>query len=244
MKSSSAHEDIGRFLAWAARPKETPARNEELHRLVRRYYEEPDFASAVDEVFAGAGLDLDVDDRDGIIATARNHSPLRLTVTDVSKRAPQHHRAVLGAVILAVARTAYPDSSMLDDPDRIAVFTTQSVVDTLDRVAESLAENSTDDSDIDDDLVEAWRRWIDLSPARPNARRRSTGDRAGLVAKVCKILAEAGFLAAKGDTDGGVWAARPRFRYAVGTLCDDSDLFRLVNGLADRSADAHEATLA
>lgn len=241
MKSPSAHEDIGRFLAWAARPKETPARNEELHRLVRRYYEEPDFAAAVDDVFTGAGLDLEVDERDGIIATARNHSPLRLTVTDVSKRAPNQHRAVLGAVILAVARTAYPDPAMLDDPDRIPVFTTQSVVDTLDRVAQSLAENSAEDSDVDDDLIEAWRRWTDLSPARPNARRRSTGDRAGVVVKVCKVLTEAGFLTAKGDADGGVWSARLRFRYAVGALCDDSELFRLVNGLADRAADASEA---
>ncbi|WP_280392306.1 hypothetical protein [Nocardia brasiliensis] len=241
MKSPSAHEDIGRFLAWAARPKETPARNEELHRLVRRYYEEPDFAAAVDEVFAGAGLDLDVDERDGIIATARNHSPLRLTATDVSKRAPLQHRAVLGAVILAVARTAYPDPAMIDDPDRMPVFTTQSVVDTLDRVAQSIAEDSADDSDVDDDLVEAWRRWSDLSPARPNARRRSTGDRAGVVVKVCKILLEAGFLTAKGDADGGVWAARPRFRYAVGALCNDSELFRLVNGWADRTIDPSAA---
>lgn len=33
--------------------------------------------------------------------------------------------AVIGAVILAVARTAYPEPSMVDDPDRMAVFTTQ-----------------------------------------------------------------------------------------------------------------------
>ncbi|MGY0500675.1 hypothetical protein ACWZHB_19490 [Nocardia sp. FBN12] len=240
MRAPSEYEDVGRFLAWAARPKETPARNEELHRLVRRYYEDSDFAAAVDGVFAGAGLDVSVDERDGIIATARTHSPLRLTVADVSKRAPQAHRALLGAVILAVARTVYPDPAMIDDPDRIAVFTTQSVVDTLDRVAQSLAENSADDSDIDDDLIEAWRRWSDLSPARPNARRRSTGDRPGIVVRVCKILVEAGFLTAKGDADGGVWAARPRFRYAVGALCDDSELFRLVNGLAGGSGNASE----
>ncbi|WP_280351856.1 hypothetical protein [Nocardia abscessus] len=235
MRSPDDYEDIGRFLAWAARPRETPARSEELHRLVTRYTDEPDFASAVERVFAGAGLDLVVDARDGIIATARNHSPLRLTVTDVSKRSPQQHRAVIGVVVLAVARTAYPEPAMLDDPDRIVVFTTQSVVDTLDRVAQTLADGAAGDTDIDDDLVEAWRRWTDLSPARPGARRRSTGDRAGIVNRVCKILAEAGYLTFKGETDGGVWSARPRFRYAVTALSDDSELFRLVNDLADRA---------
>ncbi|WP_405497221.1 hypothetical protein [Nocardia sp. NBC_00511] len=237
MRSPDDYEDIGRCLAWAARPREIPTRNAELHRLVTRYVEEPDFAAAVERVFAGAGLDLAVDVRDGIIVTARNHSPLRLTVSDVSKRAPQHHRAVIGVVLLALARTAYPESAMLDDPDRMVVFTTQSVVDTLDRIATTLKESSADDTDIDDDLIEAWRRWIDLTTTRPDARRRSPGDRPGIVNRVCKVLAESGYLTFKGETDGGVWSARPRLRHAVTMLSDDSEFFRLVNDLADRAAD-------
>jgi hypothetical protein len=223
--------DLGRLLAWASRPRETPARHDDYHRVVARYRDDPDFAAAADAMFTGAGLRVVVDPRDGVILTAEADSPLRVTLADVMKRAGHHHRAVIGAVILAVARTAYPEPAMVDDPDRIAIFTTQSVVDALDRIAQAQAEATTDDGDLDDDLVEAWRRWQALAPARPNARRRSTGDRSGVVTRVCKLLTEAGYLTVRGETDGGTWTARTRFRHAVAALCADSALYVVVNGL-------------
>lgn len=234
--------DIGRILAWAARPRETPGRHDDYYRLVTRYRNEPDFAAAVDAVFSGAGLRLAVDERDGAIVTAMQDSSLRVTVTDIMKRAQPYHRAVIGAVILAVARTAYPEGSMLDDPDRIAVFTTQSVVNTLDRAAQIHADATSEDGELDEDRVESWRRWLTLSEARPNARRHSMGDRPGAVNRVCRFLADAGYLTARGDTDGGTWLARPRFRHAVAALCEDSELYALVNGLADvTSADGPQS---
>lgn len=147
------------------------------------------------------------------------------------KRAQPYHRSVMGAVILAVARTAYPESGMLDDPDRIAVFTTQAVVDTLDRAAQQLADETTEDSDVDENQVEAWRRWLDLPPARPQSQRHSAGERPGAVNRICNILAKAGYLNAKGETDGGTWSARPRFRHAVADLAEDSDLYSVLNNL-------------
>lgn len=225
--------DIGRMLAWAARPRETPGRHDDYHRVVARYRNEPDFAAMVDAVFTGAGLYLLVDDRDGIVATANADSPLRITASDVVKRAQPAHRAAIGAVILAIARSAYPDGSMLDDPDRVAVFTTQSVVDALDRAVQAHAEATGEDGDVNDDLVEAWRQWSALPTARPNAQRRSANDRPGLVNRVCRMLTDAGYLTARGDTDGGTWLARPRFRHAVTVLCEDSDLYAVVNQLTD-----------
>jgi hypothetical protein len=230
--------DIGRFLGWAAQPSATPGRNEELARIVTRYRDDTDFADAVDRVFSGAGLDLHVDDRVGIVVTARQHSMLRLTVADVLKRAPSDHRAVVGAVILAVARTAYPEPGMVDDPDRIAVFTTQTVVDTLDRAARAHRDAAERDGDVDEELVEAWRRWDALTTARPYAQRRSTGDRAGMVNRICRVLAEAGYLTHRGQTDGGTWVSRPRFRFAVAALTEDSDLYAAVNGLLAERRDA------
>jgi hypothetical protein len=98
--------DIGRMLGWAARPRETPARHDDYHRLIMRYRNDADFASAVDAVFIGAGLYLIVDDREGGIVTAAPDSPLRVTLTDVMKRAGPTQRAAVGAVILAIAHTA------------------------------------------------------------------------------------------------------------------------------------------
>lgn len=233
MSTASNAIDIGRILGWAARPRETPARHDDYHRVVTRYRNEPDFAAMVDAVFTGAGLFLKVDDRDGIIVTANLDSPLRVTVSDIMKRAQPQHRAVIGAVILAVARTAYPEPPMLDEPDRLAVFTTQAVVDTLDRAAQLHADAASEDGGADEADVESWRRWLALAAARPNAQRRSANDRPGVVNRVCRVLADAGYLTMRGETDGGTWVARPRLRHAVAALCEDSDLYSLVNGLTD-----------
>ena len=237
MRLPGDDEDIGRFLGWAARPSATPGRHEDLARLVTRYRDDVDFAEAVDRVFAGAGLDLHVDERDGILVTARPQSMLRLTVSDVVKRAQAPQRAVIGAVVLAVARAAYPEPGMVDDPDRVAVFTTRGVVDALDRAAQAHADAATEDGDVDEDLVEIWRRWRDLRAARPQSQRLSINEKPGMVNRVCRMLIDAGYLAARGDTDGGTWAARPRFRYAVADLTEDSVLYEQVNGLTEAVQD-------
>jgi hypothetical protein len=233
MSSANDLVDVGRILGWASRTRETPGRHDDYHRVVTRYRNEPDFAAMVDTVFTGAGLYLLVDDRDGIIVTANLDSPLRVTIGDIMKRAQPHHRAVIGAVILAVARTAYPEPAMLDDPDRVAVFTTQAVVDTLDRAAQQHADDTSEDGGADDTEIESWRRWQALTATRPNAQRRSANERPGIVNRVCQILTDAGYLTKRGDTDGGTWVARPRLRHAVAALCEDSDLFAQISGLTD-----------
>lgn len=233
MSSMSDAIDVGRLLGWAARPRETPSRHDDYHRLVVRYRNEPDFAASVDAVFTGVGLHLTVDDRDGVVVTAAYDSPLRVTLTDLMKRAQPTHRAVVGAVILAVARTAYPDPAMVDDPDRMAVFTTRSVVDTLDRATQAHADTADRDGDVDETMLESWRGWQALATARPNAQRRSGNDRQGVVNRVCRMLVEAGYLTARGEVDGGTWLGRPRFRHAVAALCQDSELYAMVNGLGE-----------
>ncbi|ASU79053.1 hypothetical protein CDG81_13015 [Actinopolyspora erythraea] len=223
--------DAGVLLAWASRPRETPARNAEYHRVVSRYRNEPDFATLVDAMFGGAGLSLFVDERDGALVTAEASSPLRVTISEITKRANQTDRAVIGGVLLMIARTAYPEPSMLDDPERISVFTVQSVVEACDRAAEQYAESAEGDGPADEKEVEVWRQWLALNPVRPNAKRRSKTDRAGVVNKVCRFLSEEGYLTYRGATDGGTWATRARFRHAVAALCADSELYRRVNQL-------------
>jgi hypothetical protein len=233
--ASADAADIGRMLGWAARPRETPARHDDYHRLTVRYRNDPDFAAAVDAVFIGAGLYLTVDDREGAIVTAAPDSPLRVTLTDVMKRANPTQRAVVGAVILAIAHSAYPEPVMVDDPDRVAAFTTRTVVEVLDRAAEAHSDSAEHDGGLDEELLESWRGWLALAPARPNAQRRTAADRPGVVIKICRLLVDAGYLTQRSDLDDGTWLARPRFRHAVATLCEDSELYVMVNDLAQRS---------
>ena len=233
MTTRSDAADIGRLLGWAARPKEIPARHDDYHRVITRYRNDPDFAQSTDAVFAGAGLYLTVDERDGAIVAAAPDSPLRVTMGVVMKRVSTPQRAVVGAVILAVSSIAYPQPAMLDDPDRVPVFTTRSVVELLDRAAAAHADNSDADGSADDDLVEAWRAWSQLALGRHDAQRHSTKDRIGLVIRVCKLLVDAGYLTSRGELDGGTWTARPRFRHAVADLAEDSELYIIVNGLTE-----------
>jgi hypothetical protein len=144
----------------------------------------------------------------------------------------------VGAIILAIAHTAYPEPAMVDDPDRMAVFTTRSVVDVLDRAAQGHAEEADGDGGIDEEMLESWRAWQALPPARPNAQRRSTTDRPGVVNRICRVLVDAGYLTERSDVDGGTWLARTRFRYAVGALCEDSELYVIVNGLVQPDSDS------
>lgn len=232
MSLASDASDIGRLLGWASRPRDIPARHEEYHRLIVRYRDDADFARAVDAAFAGAGLYLAVDDREGAIVTAAPDSPLRVTLSDVMKRSQPAQRALVGAIILAIAHTSYPEPAMLDDPDRVAVFTTRSIVEVLDRIAQGHAEEASTDGGVEEELLESWRGWLNLVQARPNAQRRSTTDRPGVVKKICRVLVDAGYLTERSDVDGGTWLARTRFRYAVAALSEDSELYRIVNGLA------------
>ena len=242
MTTSTDAADAGRLIGWAARPREIPSRHEDYQRLVARYLDEPDFAALAESFAAGAGLDLVVNARDGVIATAEADSPFRYTTSDVTRRIADPHRSVIGAVLLAVARTAYPEPIDIEDPDRVATFTTKQVVDVLDRAAQRLSDSSSDDGDLDESQVEVWRRWLALAEIRPNAERRSMRDRGGITQKVCQFLVEAGYLTKRGDLDGGTWTSRPRFRHAVAALTEDSDLYQLVAGLdEDPPTDAHGA---
>lgn len=238
MNLVSNPDDIGRLLAWASRPREVPARHDDYQRVVARYLDDSDFAALADSVAAGAGIDLIVTERDGVIATATSDSPLRYTTSDIIKRISDVHRSVIGAVVLAIARTAYPDPILVDDPDHVAVFTTQNVIDVLDRAAQRHADDADGDGDLDEETVEAWRRWLELAEARPNAERRSKKDKGGVTAKVCGFLVDAGYLTKRAETDGGTWVSRPRFRHAVAALTEDSDLYQLVSGLAVEPAEA------
>ena len=225
--------DVGELLSWAARPTKTPGREGDYDRVVRRYLDEPDFADTCDAVLVGAGLRLIVDERDGAVIVADVSSPLRYTPADIMKNTKQTQRAVIGAVLLAVARVAYPEPGLLDDSDRLPVFTTQNVVNALDRAAQSYADDADGDADLEPGSVEVWRRWLEIAEARPNAERRSANDRAGIVAKVCRFLVDTGHLQDLGSTDGGTWKVRPRFRHSVAELAADTDLYRLVNNLID-----------
>lgn len=220
--------DAGRLIAYAARPKERPRPDDDYSRVVSRYLDDAEFASLCDAVAAGMGLDLVVDRAVGVIAIAESDSPFRMPLSEFMRRTNPPTRALLGVVVIAVARVAYPQPSDLDDPARVARVSTAAVAATIDRIVERLASDAEDpDADRPDD-AEVWRAWEALRQARAHAQRASVAERSGLVRKVCGYLGDEGHLQQVNDDDGGTWRATPRFRLAVTAMVEDSDIYGAV----------------
>jgi hypothetical protein len=231
--------DIGRLLAFAARPKELPARSEPYRALVERYLHDEEFALSAERVAAGSGITLHVDPIAGVIGTADAQSPFRLPLAVWRRNTYDRERALLGVVVLAIARVAYPSSDRLDDDQRVATISVAGVVDYLNRVIERLSEAADADPAVGDDaLIEVWRHWARMRQDRFDAKRVSIKDRVGIVKRTCEFLEEQGLLQRRDDGDGGTFRATHRFRLAVTSLVEDSDLYTALVGL---TAD-HEGT--
>jgi hypothetical protein len=229
--------DIGRLLAYAARPKDLPARTEAYRELVDRYLEDEQFALAADRVAAGTGIALHVDPVAGAVAVADADSPLRMPLAEFRKNTYPHERALLGIVVLSVARVAYPTNDRLDDDQRVAVVSVSGVVDYLNRLIDRLSEAAAaDPEDSDDSLIELWRQWVRMRQDRFDAKRVSIKDRLGIVKRTCEYLEEQGLLQRRSDEDGGTFRATHRFRLAVTALVEDSDLYAGLVELIDKSA--------
>lgn len=217
--------DAGRLLGWSARPRERPARHEEYARLVGRYLDDGAFSAACDSVAAGAGLSLHVDRLGGVIAVADSDSALRMPLSELTKRAQNDRRGLVGAILLSIAKVAFPQPAHLDDAERPGRVSVAAVVEYLARVGERLGAEAPDAEADAPDAAALWRAWGQLRRGRSGAQRASFSDQDGAVKKLCRFLEVEGHLQAVSEADGGTWRATPRFRNAVTSLVSDSDIY-------------------
>lgn len=219
--------DAARLVAYAARPRLTPARDADYADLVRRYGEDDDLRAAAQAIATGQGLWLDVSTDVGVVAVAYPDSPMRMPLSEFSKRAlPTYRRAINGIVLLGIAHIAYPEPGHVDDRFRVPRVSVDAVVSYLNRVTTALAADGGDRLAAADDLVELWRAWSDLRQARADQVRTSTSDRAGAVRYMCRFLADAGHLVEVSDSDGGTFRGTGRFRISVRALVEDASVYR------------------
>jgi hypothetical protein len=178
-----------------------------------------------------------VDPAAGVVAVAGRDSPFRTPLAEFRKNTYPHERALLGVVVLSVARVAYPSSDRLDDDQRVATVTVAGIVDYLNRLVQRLSDAAEADPDHNDEnLVELWRHWVRMRQDRFDAKRVSIKDRLGIVKRTCEYLEEQGLLQRRSDEDGGTYRATHRFRLAVTALVEDSDLYTDLVELIDRPA--------
>jgi hypothetical protein len=242
----SAEQDrlaaAARLVAFSAAPKESPATSSEYAELMRRYFDDPDFASAADAIASGLGLNVRPDPTAGMVTWADSDSFLRRSTAELVTRATSPpRRALLGTALLGIARVAYRNPARLDDPASVATLSVALVVDHIDRLAARLAEEAEDPEAGTPDLAEAHRAWTALPGARIGEQRASMSTRPGLVGKVAGLLVDAGYLRKASDLDGGTYRTTPRFAVAVRSMLDDSDTYPvLLAALSSMSADTDE----
>lgn len=225
--------DASRLVAFTAKPKERPARNAAYGELVKRYLDDEDFASVCETVAAGLGIEIHtVDAEVGLVASATSDSHLRAPLSRLAAKTGSSRKALAGVVLLGIAHAAFPVRTHLDDPARVGYVDPETVVATLNRLAERALEERPDDVDANQpELVETWREWLSLREARHDQQRFSASDRMGVVQKACKFLQEQGHLQTAPAGSGGQWRATPRFRIAVRGLVNDSEWFGKLVGL-------------
>ncbi len=217
-----------RLVSFAADPRRLPARDPGYAELVARYLGDPAFAETVQAVAMGLGLEVRVDQVAGVMAFSESDGLLRRRLSDIVTVQPGRNanesRVLFALVVLAVARTAFPQAAHLSDPVRIARVDRDVVMSYLDRLVEEIGAGAGDAEADREETEEGWRAWAHLRVARAAMARFSSREKAGLIRKVCGFLEDEGHLRASEDGDGQWWRTTPRFRFAVHTLVTDSQV--------------------
>jgi hypothetical protein len=216
-----------RLVSYAATPRAQPARDASYAELVARYLAEPGFAEVADDVAAGLGLNLSVDQVSGVVAFSEPDGPFRRRLGDIIKssagRTMDETRLLFGLTLLGVARNAFPRASHLLDPTRVAQINPEVVVAYLDRLSEELGAGAGDAEANRTETEEGWRAWAHLREIRSGMARYSVQEKMGLVRRVCTFLEEEGHLVRQGDSRDAWWRTTPRFRRGVYSLLTDSE---------------------
>jgi hypothetical protein len=224
-----------RLVSYAATPRALPARDTAYAELVTRYLTDPVFAETVQDVAIGLGLELRVDPVAGVMAFSDSDGPLRRRLSDIVRtqagRSAVESRVLFALVLLAVARTAFPQAVHLSDTVRVARVEPEAVMSYLDRLVEEIGAGAGDALADQEEAEEGWRAWGHLRVARSAMARFSSQEKVGLIRRVCGFLEDEGHLRASDDKDGMWWRTTPRFRFAVHGLVTDSQVVPALRAL-------------
>ncbi|MGH9280681.1 MAG: hypothetical protein ACRD12_21635 [Acidimicrobiales bacterium] len=224
-----------RLVSFAATPRALPARDPAYAELVVRYLAEPAFAEVVQDVAAGLGLEVRVDQVAGVLAYSDSDGPFRRRLADIVTVQPGRNanetRVLFALVVLAVARTAFPQAAHLSDTVRVARVDADTVMSYVDRLVEEIGAGVEDAEADREEAEEGWRAWSHLRVARAAMARFSSREKAGLIRRVCGFLEDEGHLRPSEDGGGQWWRTTHRFRFAVHTLVTDSQVVPALRAL-------------
>jgi hypothetical protein len=225
--SMAAVVEASRLVAFAAKPKARPARNEEYSELVRRYRDDDGFREVVAAVCMGFDLVvLDVDDRHGMVVASTEDSVFAVRMTDYARRTGSEGRAaervLHGLAHLGAAALAFPRPADLANSAHVGRVTANGVEafvrEACRRLEEKIAEQDEDNAPSADspDLEAAYSvyRRRAATPGSGDGRRVASST-SGMVSRALKFLADQSLLTLRDESDGGTYTTTSRYRVQV-----------------------------
>lgn len=164
-----------RLVRYALGPKERPTADSQYRALLDRYRTDTEFAEVVSRVADGLGLDLRVPTQLGLLVHGRTDGPFAVTLDNcglpIRTGANRvQDRRCFGLVLIALAAYAYPNGESLIDPTNPTVRAAE-LERFLDRHIQAVAESTAESGDeLDGQLGEAARAWLDLPEVLPSER--------------------------------------------------------------------------
>jgi hypothetical protein len=216
--ANDAH-DAGRLLAFALAHR-SPATSKEYAELLRRYDEEVTLRTITDGVCDGLGLRVIHVGKHGLIVTAIETSPFRLSADDYRSAMSPEERICHGIIQVAIAAWSFPRAETLaqDDDVQAARITAKELAKWLRDFAE--AENTRHSENPDPSESEEKRTWrLVLAQAvtkETKNKRESPKSLTGMCAYALDYLAAHGLLRAVDENNGvyqGTSAYRIRLKY-------------------------------
>ena len=168
----------GRLLRHAVNPSARPTSGSDYRLLLDRYRTDTEFAEGVVAIAEGLGLRVHATSPLGLIVTGDSDGPFRVTLDNCGlplRTSPAgtrlQDRLMFGLVLVGVAAYAYPNGEALTDPVTPTVRAAE-LNRFITRRATGLARLADADGidEVDVQLGEAARRWLDLPEVLPSDR--------------------------------------------------------------------------
>jgi hypothetical protein len=206
--------DAGRLLGFALRCQ-NPVTSKDYSDLLRRYDDDTILRTVADGLCDGLGLRVLYIGKHGLVLTATDSSPFRLTAENYRSGMSSEERILQGLIQVAVAAYSFPRAETLaqDDDVQPASMTTQKLAEYLREFAEAEQRKLADAPDqIEAEERKVWREVLAQALTKETfGKRESPKSLTGMCRYALDFLVKQGFMRLV-DEKKGVYQGTSTFR--------------------------------
>jgi hypothetical protein len=208
--------EVGRLIHFGLDVRADPVQEAEYAELLHFYANDTDFRQAVRDVALGQGLEIADATEHGIVFVPTSDSLYRVRPSEVRSTTGSDDRLIEGFVHLGIAASAFPRPEILDDPEAVPrPVTVTEVEERLRQIcdrfeAEAEAQPDPEVSEVEDQLIAAWR--IYQRRASEGSPRKRVGPATRVtIERTLENLADQGMFLRRRRTSETAY--QPTFRY-------------------------------